>query len=213
MAFLSSYMVLGTVLPSDEAPGDSERGEVEERVKAQLQVLANKCTLDVRFKGFKASDVAGAILYCTRRQMGVKPVWRPELTQMTMTDPTVEGGVVSEIAALIEASQSEAIMPPAPPSSVSKKDQMLVGEAISSSSSSSSSAAMFSTPTQVRNSSGSCSSGENSPEDNLLSIVDAVTALTEKVKISKASPTTVTLSEEDDGSDFDDLRASLSPSA
>ena len=175
MAFLSSYIVIGAVLPTDQYMGGmvEDASAMEDRVKTQLHALATKCTLDVRFKGFKASDVAGAILYCTRRQVGIVPAWRTELTLITKVDPSVEG-VVREIAAMIDGLSD--VMPPFPPS---KED---VSESL------------YSTPTQQR---GAPAGTRGISEDNpLFSMVDAVAAQLEKAKTSKASPTTITFDDE-----------------
>lgn len=98
MAFLSSYAVMGTVLPSDVLTCDT-RSIAEERVNAQCQTFATQCCLDVRFKGFKATDMAGAILFSSRRMIGVYPAWRTELTKMTTVDPL--SGICSEIVDMI----------------------------------------------------------------------------------------------------------------
>ena len=99
MAFLSSYHVLGLLLPSDWCPSGSLEVS-EERLKAECQSLATQCAIDVRFKSHKATDVAVAIAYCARRKLGVVPVWRPELTAMTGTDPQLEP--VAPVVVMIE---------------------------------------------------------------------------------------------------------------
>ena len=101
MAFLSSYAVLGLLLPSDSLPNtdcrassttDTKRSQdqaqaqaqaqaaahllAESRLSAQCQQLATKCCLDVGFKTHKATHVAAAILYSARKTLGVTPAWR-----------------------------------------------------------------------------------------------------------------------------------------
>ena len=126
MTFLASYLVLGVLLPSDfvadtpETTGsDDQKHDPETRLAGKVQALATSCMLDIRFKGFLASDVACAILYSARRSMGVLPAWRPELTAITLVDPTAEGmGPIMEILALL---QGESLLPPVPPFAVAQQ--------------------------------------------------------------------------------------------
>lgn len=172
MAFLSSYIVLGTVLPTDVHPREvagADAAPLEDRVKAQLQALATKCTLDVRFKGFRASDVAGAIFFCTRRQMGISPAWGPELAAMTMTDPLV-AGVVQDIAAMIDALSE--VAPPLPPSKEEEEEVAAKGS-------------LCSTPVPSRQSADS-----------------TLFLHAEKAHKNKASPTTIAMQDDDDDLDL-----------
>jgi len=100
MAFLSSYMVLGILLPSDRFEGSWE--STEERVRKQCQSSALLCCLDSSFKCHLATDVAAVILLCARKQMGVEPAWREELTEMTGVDLSSPSGTLATIAEQIE---------------------------------------------------------------------------------------------------------------
>ena len=113
MAFLETYMSLGRALPpyqgagakstvpASDSPLRSSSGGSPTTPSAatadmsfyspafqnKIVSLAAACMFDYRYKGFKASAVACAILFFARQQSGVQPAWRPELTQITLHDP------------------------------------------------------------------------------------------------------------------------------
>jgi hypothetical protein len=100
MAFLSSYMVLGILLPSDRFEGSWE--STEERLRKHCQSTALMCCLDAAFKGHLATDVAAAILLSARKQIGVEPAWRDELTEMTGVDLSSPSGTMADIVTQID---------------------------------------------------------------------------------------------------------------
>lgn len=87
IAFISSCVVVGILHPNDFSISFPCSRELEVTIAKECYNLSSFCILDTRFKRFLASDVAGAIIYWVRKSLGVTPIWRQELTQLTLSDP------------------------------------------------------------------------------------------------------------------------------
>lgn len=101
MAFLEAIMSLGRGLPPTKKGTKQEDNSFYSPVfYNKVLSLASNCIYDWRFKQYKASAVACAILYYTRLQCGVTPSWRTELTNICYHDPLLSSSV-QEVLELI----------------------------------------------------------------------------------------------------------------
>lgn len=99
IAFLSSYMIVGTVFPDDKCYIIDTLGEKEanKAVESNFRAAAHQCILDLDFKQHNASAIACAIVYFVRQELEFTPVWREELTELTNYDPYVNVNVAELI--------------------------------------------------------------------------------------------------------------------
>lgn len=117
VAFLSCHYVNnnGLVKTDDvfRAAGLSQvdaRAEARNKVKVLSNSIATTCMLNTEFKHYVASDVAVAISYVAREQIGLSsPVWTHTLEQ------DVGSCDNSEVQEIILKLQEQAANPPAPP--------------------------------------------------------------------------------------------------
>lgn len=104
LAFLCCYMSVGILCPSEIAShstnlsgGHVEYKEVHRMLTKHATTLANLCILDMQFKAYPASLLAAAILYLSRRNVGLQDPWRPELSSLTSLDPVSFEHLVGEL--------------------------------------------------------------------------------------------------------------------
>ena len=95
ICFLCSFMVKGLIFESDvilesnnTAISMSEAGpdvmkEVECKIEKIVQKYAGHCILDAAFKSYVASDIACAIVFCARQQVGCLQPWDAKLISHT----------------------------------------------------------------------------------------------------------------------------------
>jgi|MDTB01.1.fsa_nt_gb hypothetical protein len=94
ICFLCSFMVKGLIFDSDVLLGSNTTLSMREagpgamrQVESQAEELARKyaghCILDATFKSFIASDVACAIVFCARQQVGCREPWDAKLITHT----------------------------------------------------------------------------------------------------------------------------------
>lgn len=96
LAFLSCYTCVGVVSPAEVAAG-VEFKEINSMVIKHASILANLCILDMQFKAYPASLVAAAILFLSRKNVGLAEPWRQELSQLTNSDPVSFLHIVGEL--------------------------------------------------------------------------------------------------------------------
>jgi hypothetical protein len=112
ISFLHTYNCQGLVYPSDpfESGMQCSIETLKTILSKQYSLLCTLCTLDVRFKCYPASIVACAVVYVSRKRLGLAHPWRKELTACT--------GVVfddfSEVALLLESASSSLLAQVAP---------------------------------------------------------------------------------------------------
>ena len=96
ICFLCSFMVKGVIFESDVICRDNNQPavsmrelspggfrEVDQQVEKLIKRYAGHCILDANFKSFIASDVACAIVFCARQQVGCEEPWDPKLLTHT----------------------------------------------------------------------------------------------------------------------------------
>lgn len=90
MSFLSSYMCdLKALVSRDDTCCSAPIASPSELRSLLLQHstdLARFVLLEPQFKSYLCSKVAAALLFIARRNIGVRPVWREELTELTSHD-------------------------------------------------------------------------------------------------------------------------------
>ncbi len=90
-------------------------------IESQVVSLASRCILDTTFKPFQSSVIACAILFQVRRDCGIEPVWRSELTSLTFHDPYTNK-YVRRVLVLLDAFREEV------PESTSRSSDVSVDE-------------------------------------------------------------------------------------
>lgn len=130
MAFLASYVVAGVTFPTDRCDSSIVCGESEDlstMVSRAIYTKANVLMLDTKYKKFKASSVACAVIYDVRASLMISPVWRPELKELThVIDPTDNSHEVGQVLKLMHAAdcESKSCATSASPSSVQNDDSV-----------------------------------------------------------------------------------------
>lgn len=102
MVFLASYLVVGITYESDICDDFEALDDRQAALTSKVNSLASICMLDFRFKGFKATDIACAIIYHARMEMQIEPAWCEELTELTSCEPSSEG-VLDVLSQLYES--------------------------------------------------------------------------------------------------------------
>jgi hypothetical protein len=102
LAFLSCYTCIGVVSPAEVEAlalggGGAEFKEINTMVVKHASILANLCILDMKFKAYPASLVAAAILFLSRRNVGLEDAWRQDLSELTNSDPVSFMHIVGEL--------------------------------------------------------------------------------------------------------------------
>ena len=104
LAFLSCYTCVGVLCPSEVAALNVQLGggcvefkEINATVIKHASILANLCILDMQFKAYPASLVAAAILYLSRKNVGLLDPWSTVLSQLTSSDPVSFLHIVKEL--------------------------------------------------------------------------------------------------------------------
>lgn len=87
MAFMASFVYDGILFRGDSSTLIPDDGELIGVMTKEVFSLATAAILNTRFKKHLASALACAIVYRTRTTLGITPVWRPELTALTLCDP------------------------------------------------------------------------------------------------------------------------------
>ena len=88
IAFLSAYSSLEILFPGDQLPGDLTSDIIIEMFDGEMTKLSTLCLLDIKYKKYLATDIAGSLIYLFRDAVGIKPIWREELTSMTYSNPS-----------------------------------------------------------------------------------------------------------------------------
>jgi len=90
LAFVTTFKCLGILFkgdvcvdPSMAKPDGQPHDNVQGALSVTLEVLATETLLDLRFKRYRAHEVAAALVYMGRRHHGVQPWWRGELEELT----------------------------------------------------------------------------------------------------------------------------------
>ena len=95
ICFLCSFMVKGVIFESDvmsrnnqpavsmREAGPGAMREVDSQVEKLFKRYAGHCILDATFKSYIASDVACAIVFCARQQVGCQEPWDAKLITFT----------------------------------------------------------------------------------------------------------------------------------
>lgn len=84
---MSGYLALGIDFSDDECIKFPERNSRDIMIKSIVTSYSTLIMLDDKFKQYRASDIAGAIVYLVRQDMNYVPEWREELSDLTMIDP------------------------------------------------------------------------------------------------------------------------------
>ena len=91
ICFLCSFLVKGVIFDTDiliradcssvdvGQAGPTLVAELDKQAEKLAKKMANHCILDATFKSYIASDVACAIVYCVRQQLGMAEPWDSKL--------------------------------------------------------------------------------------------------------------------------------------
>jgi hypothetical protein len=104
IAFLNCYRCVGITFDDDICSGVLETNyqHLESILFKHASLLCTMALLDVRFKIFPASVLSAAILYLSRKSIGILPYWRLELTSLTGHEP-------SQFSSILEMLQSASV--------------------------------------------------------------------------------------------------------
>ena len=99
LSFLSCYHCVGIFSSSEMAAfkDGAEFKELSAMIVKHASVLANLCILNIKFKAYPASLVSAAILYLSRKNVGMENHWCAELSDLTNSDPMSFLHIVGEL--------------------------------------------------------------------------------------------------------------------
>eukprot|EP00602_Paraphysomonas_sp_CaronLab_P013578 CAMPEP_0185040332 /NCGR_PEP_ID=MMETSP1103-20130426/38263_1 /TAXON_ID=36769 /ORGANISM="Paraphysomonas bandaiensis, Strain Caron Lab Isolate" /LENGTH=333 /DNA_ID=CAMNT_0027579589 /DNA_START=87 /DNA_END=1088 /DNA_ORIENTATION=+ len=104
LAFLCCFSSLGVVSETDDEEHiPCGRSALDTLLQKQLSLLSTLAILDTRFKRFPASLIAAAIIYISRKTLGLQNIWNIELSEATGADPSD----FLEISELLELASSD----------------------------------------------------------------------------------------------------------
>ena len=79
--FASYYMSKGVLFQEDTMQGRPLAQKVPKYMKRYIEFFADLCLQDYAFQRFSPSMMAGAIIIASRKALGIRPLWRNELSK------------------------------------------------------------------------------------------------------------------------------------
>eukprot|EP00946_MAST-07B_sp_MAST-7B-sp1_P004247 g4247.t1 len=81
--FASYFMSKGVLFEADSMQGRSLAQKVPKYMKRYIEFFADLCLQDYAFQRFSPSMMAAAIVMASRKALGIRPLWREELSKTT----------------------------------------------------------------------------------------------------------------------------------
>jgi hypothetical protein len=80
---LQYFVAKGSVFEADRIKDKRLPSKVPKYMKKYAYFFTEICLQDFRFQEYPTSLLAAGMLACCRRSLFIKPIWRPELTNLT----------------------------------------------------------------------------------------------------------------------------------